>query len=191
MKDNSGVQGHCWNNGIWYCCEPAMILVSIIATVCSNNQWFPLLQQCVTKMTPGHVGCLVPRRNTTDMDGPIKCSSLTLECEEHLKKVDTYYHWSNCLWYRFMLLVYLRFQVLFGVLHFYAFFAWCAWNECQKGWSCLSVCMIQIENCWTDLDEIWYGRRAIGDYPEVVLLNFIQSIIPTWQMNKFVMCDQH
>jgi hypothetical protein len=27
----------------------------------------------------------------------------------------------------------------------------------------LSVCMIQLENRWTDLDEIWYGRYAIGD----------------------------
>jgi hypothetical protein len=24
--------------------------------------------------------------------------------------------------------------------------------------------MIQLENCWTDLDEIWSGRYAIGDY---------------------------
>jgi hypothetical protein len=32
---------------------------------------------------------------------------------------------------------------------------------------CLSVRMIQLENRWTDLDEIWYGRYAI-------LFNFIQ-----------------
>jgi hypothetical protein len=26
-----------------------------------------------------------------------------------------------------------------------------------------SVHMIQLENSWTDLDEIWHGRYAIGD----------------------------
>jgi hypothetical protein len=32
---------------------------------------------------------------------------------------------------------------------------------------CLSVRMIQLENRWTDLDEIWYGRYAIGISPEI------------------------
>jgi hypothetical protein len=27
----------------------------------------------------------------------------------------------------------------------------------------LSVRMIKLEKRWTDLDEIWYGRYAIGD----------------------------
>jgi hypothetical protein len=27
---------------------------------------------------------------------------------------------------------------------------------------CLSVSMIQLENRWTDLYEIWYGRYATG-----------------------------
>jgi hypothetical protein len=35
----------------------------------------------------------------------------------------------------------------------------------------LSVRMIQLENRWTDLDEIWYGRYATGDYLKIVLLN--------------------
>jgi hypothetical protein len=34
---------------------------------------------------------------------------------------------------------------------------------------CLSVRIIQLKNCWTDLDEIWYERCAIGDYPKIVL----------------------
>jgi hypothetical protein len=46
-------------------------------------------QQYVPTMTPGHSGCLVPRENAagrqTDMDGPMRCSSLTLEREEHIK----------------------------------------------------------------------------------------------------------
>jgi hypothetical protein len=32
--------------------------------------------------------------------------------------------------------------------------------------------MIQIENRWTDLDNIWYGRNAIGYYPKIVLYNY-------------------
>jgi hypothetical protein len=36
----------------------------------------------------------------------------------------------------------------------------------------LSVSMVQLEKTWTDLDEIWYGRYAIGDYPKIVLYNF-------------------
>jgi hypothetical protein len=38
---------------------------------------------------------------------------------------------------------------------------------------CLFVHMIQLDKCWTDLDEILYGRYAIGDYPEIVLFNFL------------------
>jgi hypothetical protein len=36
-------------------------------------------------------------------------------------------------------------------------------NAYRAGHVCLSVRMIQLENHWTDLDEIWYGRYAIGD----------------------------
>jgi hypothetical protein len=39
--------------------------------------------------------------------------------------------------------------------------------------------MIQLENRWTDLDEIWYGRYVIEDYPKILLYNFLQSVIPT------------
>jgi hypothetical protein len=42
-----------------------------------------------------------------------------------------------------------------------------------------------------DLDEIWYGRHAIGDYPEIILYNFLQLVIPAWQANKLVRWDQH
>jgi hypothetical protein len=37
----------------------------------------------------------------------------------------------------------------------------------------LSVRMIQLENRWTDLDGIWYGRYAIGIYPKIVIFNFL------------------
>jgi hypothetical protein len=54
---------------------------------------------------------------------------------------------------------------------------------------CPSIClssMIQLENCWTDFDEIWYGCHAIEDYPKIALLNFIQPVIPIWRTNKLV-----
>jgi hypothetical protein len=35
--------------------------------------------------TPGHAVCLVARENVTDMDGSMRCSSLSLEREEHLQ----------------------------------------------------------------------------------------------------------
>jgi hypothetical protein len=39
---------------------------------------------------------------------------------------------------------------------YYAFFA-----PCERR-TCLPVYMIQLENRWTDLDEIWYESYAIG-----------------------------
>jgi hypothetical protein len=56
---------------------------------------------------------------------------------------------------------------------------------------CLSVRMIQLDNLWTDLDEIWNGYYAIGIFPKIVLFNFLQSIIPTWRTNKLVRWDRH
>jgi hypothetical protein len=51
--------------------------------------------------------------------------------------------------------------------------------------------MIQLENRWTDLDEIWYGRYAIGDNPKIERYNFLQSVIPTWRANKLVRWNRH
>jgi hypothetical protein len=42
-----------------------------------------------------------------------------------------------------------------------------------------SVRMIQQENCWKDLDEIWYGRYAVGVCLKTLVFNFPQSVIPT------------
>jgi hypothetical protein len=47
-------------------------------------------------------------------------------------------------------------------------------NAYRAGHVCLSVRMIQLDNRWTDVDEIWYGRYATGDYPKIVLFNFLQ-----------------
>jgi hypothetical protein len=55
------------------------------------QQWprFTLLQQFASTMASGHGNCLAARKNATDKqvdtEGPIRCSSLTLEREEHLK----------------------------------------------------------------------------------------------------------
>jgi hypothetical protein len=63
-------------------------------------------------------------------------------------------------------------------------------NAYRAGHVCLSVCpsvrMIQLENRWTDLDEIWYGRYATEDYPKIILFNYLQLVIPTWRTNQFV-----
>jgi hypothetical protein len=50
-------------------------------------------------------------------------------------------------------------------------------NLYRAGHVCLSVRMIQLENSWTDLDEILYERCEIQDYPKIVLYNFLQSVI--------------
>jgi hypothetical protein len=60
-------------------------------------------------------------------------------------------------------------------------------NAYRAGQVCVSVHMIQ----QTDLDEIWYGRYAIGEYPKILLLNFLQSVIPTWWTNKLLRWDRH
>lgn len=45
--------------------------------------------------------------------------------------------------------------------------------------------IIQLDKRWTDLDETWYGRYAIGAYPAIVLFNFL----PRWQKNEHVRWD--
>jgi hypothetical protein len=45
-------------------------------------------------------------------------------------------------------------------------------NAYRVGHVCLSIRMIQLENHWMDLDEIWYGRYAIGDYPKLYFTIF-------------------
>jgi hypothetical protein len=57
---------------------------------------------------------------------------------------------------------------------------------------CLSVGLHDsTRDRWTDLDEIWYGHYATADYPKFILFNFLQLVIPTWQMIKLVRWDQH
>jgi hypothetical protein len=50
----------------------------------------------------------------------------------------------------------------------------------------LSIHMIQLENRWTDLCEIWYGSYVIGVCHKIVLFNFLQSAITTWRTNETV-----
>jgi hypothetical protein len=55
----------------------------------------------------------------------------------------------------------------------------------------LSARMIQLENSWTDLGEIWYGRYAIGNHPKIVLCNFLLLVIPEWRTKKLVRWGRH
>jgi hypothetical protein len=78
-----------------------------------------------------------------------------------------------------------------------AFFSCCKWNErtcgfisvCLSAW--LSVRMFQLQKRWTDLDEILYGRYAIGIYPRIVLFNLLQSVILTWRTKRLVRWNRH
>jgi hypothetical protein len=49
--------------------------------------------------------------------------------------------------------------------------------------------MIQLENCWTNVDEIWYGLYAIGGYPKHMLTDFLHVVIPACQTNELVRWD--
>jgi hypothetical protein len=54
-------------------------------------------------------------------------------------------------------------------------------NEQTADAVCASVyvSMFQIDNRWTDFDETWYERYAIGGHPNLVLFNFLQSVTAT------------
>jgi hypothetical protein len=56
---------------------------------------------------------------------------------------------------------------------------------------CLSVRVIQLQKGWTDFVEIWYVRYAIGVCPKIVLLKFLQLVLPTWQKNELLRWDLH
>jgi hypothetical protein len=56
---------------------------------------------------------------------------------------------------------------------------------------CMYICMKEFKNCWTDLDEIWYGYYATAVYPKITLFNFLQTVTPTQQTNKLLRWGQH
>jgi hypothetical protein len=47
--------------------------------------------------------------------------------------------------------------------------------------------MIQLKKCWIDSDDILYGYYTIGGYNKLILFNFLQSLITTWQMYEYGM----
>jgi hypothetical protein len=63
-------------------------------------------------------------------------------------------------------------------------------NAYSADYVCLSINMIQLKNCWIDIDEIWYGLYAIGVYPKILLFNFLQLVIPIWWTNELVRWDR-
>jgi hypothetical protein len=56
---------------------------------------------------------------------------------------------------------------------------------------CLSVRMIELENSWTYFDLIWYAHYATGGYPKLVLFNFLQWVVPTWQKHELVRWERN
>jgi hypothetical protein len=44
----------------------------------------------------------------------------------------------------------------------------------------MSVCSHDSTREPLDLDEIWCGRYAIGDYPKIISFNFLHLVISTW-----------
>jgi hypothetical protein len=54
---------------------------------------------------------------------------------------------------------------------------------------CPSVGIIQLQNRWKDLGQIWYGRHDIGYYNKITFYNFPQSVIS--RANKLMRWDQH
>jgi hypothetical protein len=43
----------------------------------------------------------------------------------------------------------------------------------------MSAHMVQSENQWTDFDQIWYGHDTTGCQPNLIPVNFLQSVITT------------
>jgi hypothetical protein len=44
--------------------------------------------------------------------------------------------------------------------------------------------VFQLDNRRTDLDKIWNARYAIEACPKIVLFNFLQLVVTTWQANE-------
>jgi len=42
-----------------------------------------------------------------------------------------------------------------------------------------------------DFHKIWYEGYAIGEHSNLVHSNFLQSVITTWSIHKFVMWEWH
>jgi hypothetical protein len=94
--------GRCYNNVMWSHCVTTVRSNNDLsshgcAILCSNNgnQVFSQLHnndtQSCRSFTP------VRKQWQTVMDGPIRCSSLMLECEQHLKN-DNFFRKGNRLW---------------------------------------------------------------------------------------------
>jgi hypothetical protein len=108
--------GHCCTNVIRlhlplrsfsHSCDPSSLLRDSVFL-----QWGAQSHCCAT-VTRGHAGCLRRRKNATDIavdrrtdvDGPARCSSLTLEREEHVISQKMYAQgnssgasFCHCLW---------------------------------------------------------------------------------------------
>jgi hypothetical protein len=51
--------------------------------------------------------------------------------------------------------------------------------------------VIQLENHWTDFDEMWYGCYTLRGHPKLTLLTFLWSVILAWQVYELTWWQQH
>jgi hypothetical protein len=49
-----------------------------------------------------------------------------------------------------------------------------------------SIRMFQLENSWTEFDEIWYERYANGVHSNLVRFNLLHPVITIWQTREYV-----
>lgn len=86
-------------------------------------------------------------------------------------------------------------DALISIAYFDSFYAFLAhsqeMNANRVGHVCLSVRVIQLEKRWTYLDEIWYWYYSVREYPEIVIFNFLLSVMQTCWTDKLMRFDRH
>jgi hypothetical protein len=67
-------------------------------------------------------------------------------------------------------------------------------RKCMKGLHIrlvMSVHMMELEDNWTDLDEIWYGDCTIWDYLKILLCKFKPTVVTKWLRKELARWGQH
>lgn len=55
----------------------------------------------------------------------------------------------------------------------------------------MSVRMFQIEDRWTDFDEIWYRHYAMLNHPNNVTFRFMRWVTSTYRTREIVRWERH
>jgi hypothetical protein len=50
---------------------------------------------------------------------------------------------------------------------------------------------VQLENRWTDMDEIWYELCVIGDQRKLLPFNIMEMVLKALSTHEFVRWEQH